>query len=120
MEKQIIAVMGASSDASKYWYKIFKDIKDYGLNVYCVNPKVPQDAQNRIYGALADLPEKPDTLIIVLRPELAAESVKQAVESGVKTIWFQPGAYNEAAAQQARKAGVTVHDSCFMLAAGIW
>lgn len=120
MEKQIIAVMGASSDASKYWYKIFKDIKAYGLDAYCVNPKIPQDAQNRIYNALADLPEKPDTLIIVLRPELAEQAVKQAVESGVKTIWFQPGAYNEAAAQQARKAGLTVHDSCFMLAAGIW
>lgn len=120
MEKQIIAVMGASSDTGKYWYKIFKDIKDYGLNVYCVNPKTPQDAKNRIYNAFSDLPEKPDTMIIVLRPELAEQAVKQAVESGVKTIWFQPGAYNEAAAQEARKAGLTVHDSCFMLATGIW
>ncbi|MDD6172720.1 MAG: CoA-binding protein [Elusimicrobia bacterium] len=120
MEKQIIAVMGASSDVSKYWYKIFKDIKDYGLNTYCVNPKIPQDKQNRIYNNLADLPEKPDTMIIVLRPELADNAVKQAVESGVKTIWFQPGAYSKAAEQEALKAGLRVHNACFMLAAGIW
>ena len=74
----------------------------------------------RLYNNLADLPEKPDTMIIVLRPELADNAVKQAVESGVKTIWFQPGAYSKAAEQEALKAGLRVHNACFMLAAGIW
>lgn len=120
MKRQIIAVAGASSDESKYWHKIFKDIEACGLNVYCVNPKIPQNAQKRIYKDLAALPEKPDVIILVVRPELAVELVKQAVEIGIKTVWFQPGTYNEAAAREAVKAGLEVHDSCFMLAAGIW
>ena len=116
----IFAVAGASADTSKYWYRIFKDIKKAGLNVYCVNPKIKQVEGNTIYTYLKDLPEKPDTLIIVIRPDFTPQLIKEAIAAGVKTVWFQPGTYNEQAAKLAQDNDIDVHDGCFMVQTGLW
>jgi predicted CoA-binding protein len=44
--------------------------------------------------------------------------VQDAIQNGVKAIWFQPGAENEQASQLARKAGLDVVDdgSCILVA----
>lgn len=120
MQKQIIAVAGLSSDTNKYWYKIFKDIKAYGAEVYCVNPKIPQDPENGIFSALADIPAKINILILVVRPEFTLDLVKQALKAGAEDIWFQPGTFNEEAALEAQKGGAQVHNGCYMVQNGIW
>ncbi len=120
MREGIIAVAGASSDKSKYWYKIFADLKAAGFDVFCVNPKAEADPQQRIYKDWAGLPQKPQTIIIVLRPELTAEIAAYAAENGVKELWFQPGTYNEKSAEMAKEAGISVHNACFMVQKGIW
>lgn len=116
----IIAVAGASADTTKFWYRIFKDIRKAGLRAYCVNPKIKQVEGNIIYTSLKDLPEKPDTLIIVIRPDFTPALVREAIEAGVKTIWFQPGTYNEEAAKLAQNNGIGVHAGCFMVQTGLW
>lgn len=120
MREGIIAVAGASSDKSKYWHKIFADLKAAGFDVCCVNPKTEADPQNHIYKDWASLPRKPQTIIIVVRPELTAEIAAYAAENGVKELWFQPGTYNEKSAEMAKEAGISVHNACFMLQKGIW
>jgi len=116
----IFAVAGASSDTSKYWFKIYKDIKKAGMNVYCVNPRLDKAEGYTFYHSLKDLPEKADTLIIVIRPDLTTKLVEEAVREGIKTIWFQPGTYDEEAVKIARKNGIEVHDACFMVQNGLW
>ena len=119
MDRQIIAVAGFSGDISKYWYKIFKDIQAYGAEVYCVNPKAPKDLENT-FTAMADLPVKINTLILVVRPELTANLVKQGLKAGAKDIWFQPGTFDEQAARAATEGGAHVHNGCYMVQNGIW
>lgn len=120
MKENIIAVAGASPDTSKYWYRIFKDILAAGLTAYCVNPKVEEVEGNKIYPDLKSLPIKADTLIIVVRPDLAATLVDNAIALGFREIWFQPGTFNKEAAEKAKQNGLTVHESCFMVDNGIW
>lgn len=120
MREGIIAVAGTSSDKNKYWHKIFADLKAAGLDVYCVNPKAEPDPQARIYKDWTSLPQKPETIIIVVRPELTGEITDYAVKNGVGELWFQPGTYDESSAKTAKEAGITVHNACFMLQKGIW
>jgi len=119
MDKQIIAVAGFSADTSKYWYKIFKDIKAYGAEVYCVNPKAPKGLKDT-FSAMADLPVKINTLILVVRPELTDQLIKEGLKAGAKDIWFQPGTFDKQAAQTAKEGGAEVHDGCYMVQNGIW
>lgn len=119
MERQIIAVAGNSADTSKYWYRIFTDIKAYGAEVYCVNPKAPKGLEG-VYPKIADLPVKINTLILVVRPELTEQFVKEGLKAGAKDIWFQPHTFNAQAAQTAKDGGAEVHDGCYMVQNGIW
>jgi predicted CoA-binding protein len=119
--EEIYIIAGNTADTGKYWYKIYRDIKKSGYKAYCVNPKIEEVDGERIYPDLQSLPEKGAVLVLVARPEIAAQFVEQAFSvGGYKEIWFQPGSYDETAAAKAQNAGIEVHDDCFMLAHGIW
>ena len=118
--EDIYVVAGNSADTDKYWYRIFKDIKNAGMKVYCVNPKISGTDCGRTYPDLKALPECGTVLIAVARPEISAKFADQATELGYKEIWFQPGAYEDKSAARAKKAGIDVHDDCFMIASGLW
>jgi len=120
MEENIYIVAGNSADTDKYWYRIYRDIKNAGMKTYCINPKTEMVDTDRMYPCFQDLPEKGTILILVANPDTSAKLVEQAVDLGYKEIWFQPGAYSEEAAAKAQHAGIEVHDDCFMLASGLW
>lgn len=120
MREGIIAVAGASRDESKYWYKIFAELNNLGYDVYCVNPEAELNPEAKIYNDWPQLPRKPQTIIIVVRPELTSKITDYAIKNGVKELWFQPGAYCESSAQAAKEAGIAVHNACFMVREGIW
>ncbi|MDR0952806.1 MAG: CoA-binding protein [Elusimicrobiota bacterium] len=120
MENIKIAVAASSTDTSKYWYRIYRDIFNYGLEVYCINPKVEEADGKKTYPDIKSLPQKVDTLVLVVRPELTGDLVKDAIATGITDIYFQPGAYDSQAAKLAQDAGVSVHDYCFMVSNGIW
>ncbi|MDR1123156.1 MAG: CoA-binding protein [Elusimicrobiota bacterium] len=119
--EEIYIVTGNTADTEKYWYKIYSDIRNFGYKAYCVNPKIDEVDGVSIYPDFQSLPEKGTVLILVARPDVAAQFVEQALAAGgYKEIWFQPGSYDETAAAKAQNAGIEVHDDCFMLAHGIW
>jgi predicted CoA-binding protein len=119
-ENRVYVVVGNSADTTKYWYRIFKDIRDFGLKAYCVNPNLGEADGAAICPDLQSVPEKGTDLILVARPEISAPYVEKAIELGYHDIWFQPGTYSDEAAAKANHMGLTVHDYCFMTSNGIW
>jgi predicted CoA-binding protein len=119
-DNRICVVVGNTADTNKYWYRIFRDIKKYGLKVYCVNPAISEAEGNKIYPDFKSLPEQGTDLILVARPEISAVFVNEASNLNYKDIWFQPGTYSEEAASKAQNAGIEVHDECFMISNNIW
>ncbi len=51
---------------------------------------------------------------------MSAAIVDEALRLGIKYLWFQPGAENETAIEQARTAGahVIAHGPCVLVALG--
>ncbi len=115
-----LAVVGVSQDPSKYGHKIFKTLAVKGFDVYAVNPKGGETLGRKIYPSLADLPQKPQTVIMVIPPVALPDAVRACVESGVRRIWFQPGAQSAEAFAMAQAAGIEAVDSCFMMDNGLW
>ena len=114
---QSFAVAGASLDRSKYGNRVFQALVASGRTVYPLNPSAPEVEGHRAFGSVVDLPVVPESLSIVTPPSVTRQVVQQAIESGVKNIWMQPGAEDLQASKLAREAGLNVIDdgSCILV-----
>jgi uncharacterized protein len=113
--QKVWAVVGASTDPGKYGYRIFKTLREAGYRVYPVNPKGGELEGEKIYATLADLPEKPEVVDIVVPPAVAEQIVRQAKVLGLTRLWLQPGAESEAAIRFCQENDLqVVHDACAM------
>jgi predicted CoA-binding protein len=68
-----------------------------------------------VHGApsLLDLEMPVDVVDIFRRPEFVADHVEEAIAIGARAVWLQLGVIDEAAAEQAREAGLlVVMDRC--------
>jgi predicted CoA-binding protein len=119
--RRVWAVVGASNDPSKYGNRIFRTLRASGYRVYPVNPKGGELDGVKIYPTLADLPEKPEVVDIVVPPAVTEQIVRQVQELGLTRVWMQPGAESEAAIQYCKDNGIqVVHDACAMQLRRSW
>ncbi len=113
----VIAVVGASNNESKYGYKIYKDLKEAGYRVYPINLKEHEIQGDKAYPDISSLPEKPDVVDIVVPPQVTEKVVEEAVAQGIDIVWMQPGADNQKAIEYAKEHGLNeIHNACIMVA----
>lgn len=116
VNRRVWAVVGASRDRSKFGNRIFLDLRDAGYTVYPVNPKGGELAGDKVYASLADLPQPPEVIDLVVPPAITEQVVKDAHELGLTRVWMQPGAESEAAIAYCQEHGLqVVHGACAMV-----
>jgi uncharacterized protein len=114
--KKTWAVVGASNDTTKYGNIIWRFLKNKGCTVYPVNPNEKKIENDVCYPTVADLPEKPDVVNVIVPPKIAANVVQQCADAGIQHVWLQPGAESPEAEELGRKTGVKViSDACIMV-----
>lgn len=110
------AVVGATAKPDKFGYRIYKTLKTAGLQVYPVNPGVETIDGDRCYASLAELPEKPEAVDLVVPAKIGESIVRQCGELGIANVWFQPGSDNDELIKLAQELKMaTVHDACIMV-----
>jgi predicted CoA-binding protein len=110
------AVVGASQDRQKYGNRVYRSLRDSGYVVYPVNPAVDEVEGDRAYSSLADLPESPEVIDLVVPPVVSEQIVKEAEPLGLTRVWMQPGAESEAAIAFCKEHGIeVVYDACAMV-----
>ena len=70
------AVVGASTDRSKYGNKVLRCYQQHGREVYPINPKAPEVEGQKAYAALADLPVKVKAVSIITPPATTVQVVR--------------------------------------------
>ena len=109
-EIKTIAMVGASSDATKFSYGVLRVLHETGYDMIPVNP---QEAGTEIRGlkchdSLSSI-ERPVDMVQVFRTSEAAYGVtKEAIEIGAKVVWMQIGVRNDEAGGRAEAAGLKV------------
>ena len=110
-----IAVVGLSSKRFRPSYGVAEYMQRAGYRIIPVNPKVENVLGEKAYQQLEDIPEKVDIVNIFRRTEFVAPIVDSAIRIGAKAVWMQEGIVDEASAQRARDAGLTVvMDRCIL------
>jgi predicted CoA-binding protein len=121
VNRRLWAIVGASQDRSKYGNRIFRSLRDAGYTVYAVNPNVDEVEGAKAYPTLADLPESPDVVDVVVPPQVTDKVVQQVHELGLNRVWMQPGAESQAAIEYCQEHGIqVVYDACAMVHKRYW
>jgi predicted CoA-binding protein len=102
------AVVGASSDRSKYGNKVLRCYQQHGKEVYPINPKAPEVEGLKAYPSLAALPAPVKAISVITPPVATEQVVREAAAAGVTHIWMQPGAESGAAIEAAESLGLSV------------
>ena len=109
-EVKTIAMVGASSDATKFSYGVLRVLHETGYDIIPVNPK---ESGTEIRGlkcheSLSSI-ERPVDMVEVFRTSEAAYGVtEEAIEIGAKVVWMQIHVRNDDAARLAEAAGLKV------------
>ena len=121
INQRVWAVVGASLNSEKFGHQIFHNLRAAGYIVYGVNPGGGEIEGQRLYPSLADLPEKPAVVDIVVPPKVTGEIVRQCAELGLERVWMQPGSESEEAIRFCQEQDIkVVHYACAMIRRREW
>jgi uncharacterized protein len=98
-------------------YQIPAMLKERGIKIYPVNPKIQSSLGEKAYAAIKDVPVKVDILDVFRRPDvipaLADELVALPEDKRPKVVWLQSGITYPQAEAKLEKAGFkVVSDTC--------
>jgi len=111
-----IAVVGLSSNPARPSYGVTEYMQSAGYQIVPVNPNETDVLGEPSYASLEDVPQKIEIVDIFRRAEEVPPVVDAAIRAGAKVVWMQQGIVNEAAAEKARAAGITVvMDACLLI-----
>ena len=108
IQSKTIAVVGASNSRKKFGNSAYRGLRDKDYIVIPVNPKSDTIEGDRCFPDLKSIPDVVDAAIVLTSPQNADKIVDDALEKGIKKIWFQQGADFSESVEKAKKAGLDV------------
>jgi predicted CoA-binding protein/ferredoxin len=109
-EVKTIAMVGASSDPTKFSYGVLRVLHETGYDMIPVNPREAGTEIRglRVYESLAAIGRPVDMVQVFRNSDALPEIARQAIEIGAKVLWAQLGVRNDEAARLAEAAGLKV------------
>jgi predicted CoA-binding protein len=109
-EVKTIAMVGASSDPTKFSYGVLRVLHETGYDMIPVNPA---EAGNeirglKVYESLSAIDRPVDMVQVFRASEAAYEVTREAIAIVAKVVWMQLGVRNDEAARLAEAAGLKV------------
>ena len=105
-----IAMVGASSDKTKFSYGVLRVLHETGYEMLPVNPdrKLNEIRGLKVYHSLKEINKPVDMVQVFRRKEELFGVAQEAIKIGAKVLWGQIGVYDDEAARIAEDAGLKV------------
>ena len=118
--KPTVAIIGASSDRSKYGNKSVRAHLQQGYEVYPVHPRESIIEGLPAYRSVLDVPVATlDRISVYLPPALGLQIIDEIARKPAREVWFNPGAESPALVARARTLGVNAIVGCSIIAVGM-
>jgi predicted CoA-binding protein len=120
MPKPTIAIVGASSDPSKFGNKAIKAYLQRGYDVFPVNPKGGEIEGLTAYQSLADIPlTKLDRISVYLPPAIGVKMLEQIAAKPHGELWLNPGSDSEEVVARAHELKLDPIVACSIVDIGV-
>jgi hypothetical protein len=118
MEKTV-AIIGASTDRSKYGNKAVRAYKEAGWTVYPVNPNAGSVEGLTAYDSIEDVPGKVERVSMYLPPDVGMKLLDGIVKKSPGELFLNPGSEDNELTAAAREKGLEVREACSIVDIGM-
>ncbi len=103
-----IAVVGFSPKPGRASHGVARQMQRFGFRIIPVRPGISEGLGEKAYPDLGSVVERIDLANVFRSGKDVPAVVEECLRLDIKNIWMQEGAENEAAAERAKSAGMTV------------
>lgn len=114
-----IAIIGASTDRSKFGNKAVRAFRAQGYAVYPVNPKEESVEGLPAYRSILDVPGRLDKISVYVPPPVMLKLLPDIVAKGCEELWLNPGTESPEVVAEAERLGLNVIQACSIVAVGM-
>jgi len=116
LEPKELAIAGVSRNPKKFGRHVYEHLKKNGYKTYPVNPNIEDLNGESCYKSIMELPDNVDRIFIVTPAKQTEESVRLALEKGVKHIWIQQKSETPEALNLLKGQDVNlIHNKCIFM-----
>ena len=110
-----IAVIGASTDRTKFGNKAVRGFAAQGHTIYPVNPRATEIEGLTAYASIREVPSRPDMVTMYLPAALVLKALPEIAERGCDELWLNPGTESEEVIAEAKRLGLTPIVACSLV-----
>jgi uncharacterized protein len=89
-----VAVVGVSRSQNNAANLIYRKLRSSGYKVFAVNPNTTTVEGDTSYPNLKSIPEKPDGVVIVTKPDVTDQIVRECAELSIASVWMHNGMHS--------------------------
>jgi uncharacterized protein len=113
-----VAIIGASSNRSKFGNKALRAFEKQGFRVIPINPNEPEVEGHRTFASVVDVPEPIDMATVYVPGHVGVRVMDDLAKKGVPEVWLNPGADDDAVVARARELGLKTVIACSIIGIG--
>ena len=115
---KVVAVVGASSNRSKFGNRAVRAFQLQGYTVVPINPHEEEVEGLKAYASVLDVPGTVDMVSLYVPPEIGLHVIEDIARKGIAEVWFNPGAESDALIARARALQIQPIVACSIVAIG--
>jgi predicted CoA-binding protein len=115
---KVVAVIGASSNRSKFGNRAVRAFRQQGYTVVPINPHEAEVEGLKAYGSVLDVPGTIDMASLYVPPEIGEQVIEEIARKGIAEVWLNPGAESDALIARARALRIQPIVACSIIAIG--
>lgn len=115
---EVVAVLGASSDPSRYSHKAIDMLMEYGHKAIPINPREEKIQGLETFKTVADLVAqkiKVDTLTMYVNAAISEKYEKDIITLAPTRVIFNPGAESAMLEKSLKQNGIKVENACTLV-----
>jgi uncharacterized protein len=113
-----VAIVGASSNRSKYGNKAVRSYVSQGHEVIPINPNEPEVEGLKTYAKVSDVPGELDRVLLYVPASVGVKVLDDIAAKGVPETYVNPGADSDELFKRADELGVKWVFACAIVEIG--
>jgi predicted CoA-binding protein len=115
MKARTVAIIGASSNPTKFGNKAVRVFKERGYRVFPINLKATEIEGLPAFPSISAIPERPDMVSVYLPPAVLLEVLPEIAAKGCDELWLNPGTESPEVIAEAERLGLNIIQACSVI-----